>query len=75
MYIDFTRGYKIKHLNYAVKKCIDMVYFWVKLDEKPILYPMYDSYNVTTCSVKIVTTYPMVVFVEIMYASKTLAHS
>ena len=49
-------------------KCIDMVYVWVNLIKiviglhfKPILYPMYDSYIVTTCPAKILTTYPMVV--------------
>ena len=40
-----------------------------------ILYPMYDNYNVTTCPMKIVTTYPIWWYFYQKYMSiKPLAH-
>ena len=63
-----------------------MVYFRVQLNDKSgsvafqanlysIFYPMYCNYNVTTYPMKIVTTYPKVVFLLEVPVNQTPMHT
>ena len=84
MHIDFIRCYE-KNLCHV--KCIEIVYFWAQLNYKSdselyilsqfILpfYPMYCNYNVTTYPMKIVTTYPKVVFLLEVPVNQTPMHT